>query len=72
MTCQYAYKKRGDVSVHCTLLKPFASDYCAYQYLCNQTRRWEVSKRSNECSVRRKYGEENRYGENHNHGRDNQ
>jgi hypothetical protein len=67
MTCQYAYKKHGDVSVHCTLLKPFASDYCAYQYLCNQTRRWEVSKRSNECSVRRKYGKESDYGRsNHN------
>ena len=64
MTCKYAYKKHGDVSVHCTLLKPFASDYCAYQYLCNQTRRWEVSKRSNECSVRRKYGKESDYGRN--------
>ncbi len=53
--CEYAYRKPGDVSLHCKRLSRDGkmSDYCAHQYLCNQTRRWEVSPQGRDCPLRK-------------------
>lgn len=55
--CPYAYRKSGDVSVHCRVLtedKNSSQDYCAHQYLCNMSRRWEVSTKGQTCTVKNK------------------
>lgn len=51
--CGFAYRKLGDVSIHCKRQnKPF--DYCAHQYLCPQTKRWELSPPYADCPLRKK------------------
>lgn len=45
--CPYAYRKPGDQSVHCR-----KSDWCAAQYYCRNSRRWEAAKRKQDCPVR--------------------
>ena len=51
--CGFAYRKMGDVSIHCTAQKkPF--DYCAHQYMCHQTKRWELSPPWLTCPLRKK------------------
>lgn len=39
-TCEYAYRKNGDVSLHCRYLteKKARHDWCAHQYLCGRTK----------------------------------
>lgn len=49
--CKYAYRKAGDVSLHCVLLNKYTSSQCAYQYYCNKTRRWEVNQDAGKCNV---------------------
>ena len=52
--CPYGYRRPGDVSVHCKVLEAQkkSNDYCAHQYLCNRSRRWEVSPQGAFCPVR--------------------
>lgn len=54
MDCKYAYRKAGDVSLHCRILekKERERDWCAHQYLCKRTRRWEVSGGAIQCEIR--------------------
>ena len=50
--CIYAYRKRGKAAVFCKLIE--GGDFnsvCGHQYMCNQTRRWEVNN-SAQCSLR--------------------
>lgn len=54
--CPHAYRKPGDVSVHCRRLADKKQDYCAHQYLCNMTRKWEVSDKGRTCVVRDRTG----------------
>lgn len=52
--CIYAYRKRGKAAVFCKLIE--GGDYnsvCGHQYMCNQTKRWEVNN-SAQCSLRQK------------------
>lgn len=51
--CPYAYRKHGDVSIHCKLVDP-PMDYCGHQYLCQKTQRWEATAQINECPLRKK------------------
>lgn len=53
--CQYAYHKAGDVSVHCKKLEGMQSDYCLHQYMCNNSKRWEVTPHGGRtCPVKQK------------------
>lgn len=54
--CEFAYRKAGDVSLHCKRLLEMdrTPDYCGHQYLCNQTRRWEVTPQGRDCPLRKK------------------
>lgn len=53
-TCEYAYRKNGDVSLHCRYLteKKARHDWCAHQYLCGRTKKWEVSAESSHCKIK--------------------
>lgn len=53
--CKYAYRKNGDVSVHCRLVEG-KFDYCAHTYFCSNTSRWEADKLA-QCSLRKKRAE---------------
>lgn len=51
--CPHAFRKPGDVSLHCKKLAGGKfSDYCAHQYLCHQTKRWEATKVAKDCPLR--------------------
>ena len=53
--CPFAYRKGTDKNVHCTLIArmPRATfDFCAKQYRCGQTGRWEAKKTG--CEIRQK------------------
>nr|DAD87640.1 MAG TPA: hypothetical protein [Siphoviridae sp. ctoMB99] len=50
--CPYAYRKRGDVSVHCKKMPENAS-WCGHQYLCPQTKRCEATKQAALCPLRK-------------------
>ena len=50
--CPFAYRKNGDVSLHCRKLDGKPSDYCAHQYLCNRSRKWEVSPKAAKCPLK--------------------
>lgn len=49
--CPYGYRKPGDVSVHCRKLDKMTSDYCAHQYLCRVSNKWEVSPQGKQCPM---------------------
>lgn len=51
--CRYACRVKGDVSVHCRILQERGArhDYCAHQYLCNRTKRWETSQEAISCEI---------------------
>lgn len=52
--CKYAYRKNGDVSLHCRCLteKGERHDWCAHQYLCARTKKWEVSDGEAHCKIK--------------------
>lgn len=54
MDCAYAYRKIGDVSLHCRFQSDRGDrhDWCAHQYLCKRTKRWEVSDGASKCEIR--------------------
>lgn len=41
--CEYACRKRGDLSVHCQLVDEKYGGLCGKQFLCPNTKRWEVN-----------------------------
>ena len=54
--CQYAYRKPGKDTVHCSIQTAQAKkwDFCAHQYLCNQSRRYEMNADANGCALPKK------------------
>lgn len=50
--CRHAYRKRGDVSVHCAAIEG-NMDYCGHQYHCPNTQQWEVNCAAS-CSLKSK------------------
>lgn len=55
--CPFAYRQIGDPNVHCRKLQEQAHirwTYCAHQFDCRQTGRWEATKNPNECKYRSK------------------
>lgn len=51
--CPNAFRKLRDVAIHCKLLNG-ANDYCAHQYYCPNTGRWEATTLANECPLRKR------------------
>ncbi len=58
--CPHAFRKCGDVSLHCKMLASEQFSHCAHQYFCRETRRWEASPQVSECPLRQ---EENKRSE---------
>lgn len=52
--CPNAYRKKGDVSLHCRALEGQRFTQCAHQYLCPRTRRWEATPDARKCKLRKK------------------
>ena len=51
--CPYAYRKIGDVSLHCCADEHNSeSDWCAHQFFCPDTGRCEVSPDGARCPLR--------------------
>lgn len=50
--CKYAYRKRGDVSVHCMAIRR-AYDYCINMYYCGDSKRYEANDGVNVCNIRK-------------------
>lgn len=50
--CINAYRKKNDVSVHCKAIDG-EMDYCGHQYMCSNTKRWEVNALS-KCKYKNK------------------
>lgn len=50
--CKQAYRKRGSVAVYCKAIEG-DNDYCAHQYLCPASQRWEANS-SKACTYRDK------------------
>lgn len=51
--CPYAYRKLGDVSIHCKKIEG-SMDYCAYTYMCPHSKRFEVSPAGQSCKLKKK------------------
>lgn len=60
--CRHAFRKRGDVSLHCKKLENEQFSYCAHQYFCHQTRRWEATPHAEDCPLRSKKSEKQEGG----------
>lgn len=58
--CPYAFRVRGDVSLHCLRLMETRYPQCGHQYFCPNTGRWEASPESNKCPIRKKSNETER------------
>lgn len=52
--CPFAYRKRGDVSLHCKKLEGDRWTQCGHQYFCRNTKRWEATKQAKDCPLRKK------------------
>lgn len=50
--CPHAFRKRGDVSLHCKKLEHEQFSHCAHQYFCRESRRWEASPLAADCPLR--------------------
>lgn len=57
--CRYAYRKGGSDAAHCRLQTGNGRkwDFCAFQYFCGQTRRYEVSDGAKTCKLPAKEAE---------------
>lgn len=53
-SCPYAFRVRGDVSIHCLALKSAQYSQCGHQYFCPNTRKWETSPEARKCPLRKK------------------
>ena len=51
--CEHAYRKPGKNTVHCMIQMEKKSkwDFCAHQYFCSQSQRYELSVEANDCPV---------------------
>lgn len=51
--CANAYRKPGSNAVHCKIQAERGGqwDFCAHQYYCNQSRRWEMTAQANRCPL---------------------
>lgn len=56
-TCESAYRKAGKNTVHCMIQTENGGkwDFCAHQYLCLQSNRYELSKTAAACTIRQKH-----------------
>lgn len=55
--CPYAYRILGDPNVHCKKIReiPYVRwTYCAHQYDCRATGRWEAPESAAKCKFRKK------------------
>lgn len=52
--CEYLYRKPGQETAHCTIQrdKGLKWDFCKYQYLCRNTKRYETTKDVDRCPIR--------------------
>lgn len=52
--CDRAVRKPGSNAVHCTIQAERGGqwDFCAHQYYCNQSRRWEMTSQATRCPLR--------------------
>lgn len=53
-SCPYAFRVRGDVSIHCLALKAARYSQCGHQYFCPNTGKWETSPEARKCPLRKK------------------
>lgn len=51
--CAKAYRKAGDAALHCTAVPDKRTDYCAHQFLCQKTGKWEVSPVGAHCPLKK-------------------
>jgi len=51
--CKHAYKKRGDVSIHCRAIEG-KMDYCGHQKFCQNTGQWEINCTGVSCPKKEK------------------
>lgn len=51
--CAQAYRKPGKNSVHCNIqtAKGGQWDFCAHQYLCQRTGKWELTAEATVCPL---------------------
>lgn len=63
MGCSYAYRKTGHDTVHCTIQKEQAKkwDFCAHQYYCRNSGRYELNADAHGCAIKTK--EEAKHGD---------
>ena len=50
--CEFAYRKNGINAVMCRVVQG-NYPYCAHQYMCHNTKRWEADKQA-QCLLREK------------------
>lgn len=57
--CEKAYRKPGRDTVHCEIQteKGGKWDFCAHQYFCQRTQKYELSREANECPMLKKEAE---------------
>lgn len=54
--CPFAFRKSGDTNVMCRKIAENPNSkwiFCAHQYYCGQTRRWEATKNKGDCPLRK-------------------
>lgn len=51
--CEQAYRKPGKNSVHCKIQTANGGkwDFCAHQYFCPNSNRWELNAEANKCPM---------------------
>lgn len=57
-TCEEAYRSGGN-AVRCRLQQGGKWNFCAHQYMCAVSNRYEVGKGAVSCGLRKKKGENN-------------
>lgn len=64
MDCPLMYRSTAAGSLHCkaqTSRREEKKDYCAHQYYCPQTRRWENTQAAQKCAIKfTNHSEENK------------
>ena len=58
--CKHAYRKPGKNTLHCDIQTKQGGkwDFCAHQYLCGMTKRYELSREANSCPMPKKEAKE--------------
>lgn len=57
--CDKAYRKPGKNTLHCEIQTANGGkwDFCAHQYFCQNSKRYELSKEANDCPLPQKEAE---------------